>query len=72
VLIATPDEQFKRLTARDFRRNGRVLVVDFWRILSDQLSGAEGIDYIPYGRHDGADGDVLSQLWGQTPTHYGR
>jgi UDPglucose 6-dehydrogenase len=73
VLITTPDEQFKRLTARDFRRNGRVLVVDFWRILSDQLSGVDGIDYVPYGRgHDGVDGDVLSRLWGQTPTHYGR
>jgi UDPglucose 6-dehydrogenase len=73
VLIATPDPEFRRLMARDFRRGGKpVLVVDFWRILSDQLSGVEGIEYVPYGRGAaGADG-VLKQLWGETPTHYGR
>jgi len=75
VLIATPDPEFKRLSARDFRGNGRpVLVVDFWRLLAHELEGAPGIDYVAYGRglarSDGAD--VLQQLWGQTPVHYGR
>src|SRR5262245_22473590 len=48
VLIATPDPEFTRLSVRDFRRNGRpVLVIDFWRILANQLAGAEGIEYVP-------------------------
>ena len=72
VLIATPDPEFKRLTARDFRRDGKpVLVVDFWRILSHELQGIEGIEYVPYGRGGAAGDDVLKQLWGETPTHYG-
>src|SRR5262245_41310538 len=72
VLVATPDPEFKRLTARDFRNGGRpVLVVDFWRVLSDQLSGAAGIEYLPYGR-GGSDPTVLQQLWREIPTHYGR
>ena len=74
VLIATPDPEFKRLSARDFRRDGKsVLVVDFWRILSAELDGAPGIEYMPYGRGPAADRDdqTLKQLWGETPTHYG-
>jgi UDPglucose 6-dehydrogenase len=74
VLIATPDPEFKTLTPRDFRGDGQpVLVVDFWRILSDQLSGAKGIEYVAYGRGAATVGtDVFKQLWGATPTHYGR
>jgi UDPglucose 6-dehydrogenase len=74
VLITNPDPEFKKLTVRDFRRDGRtVLVVDFWRILAAELSGVEGIEYVGYGRgaQKPAD-DVLKQLWGETPTHYGR
>jgi hypothetical protein len=74
VIVATPDPEFTQLAAADFQAEGRtVLVVDFWRILSDRLSGAAGIDYLPYGR--GADDlqpDVFTRLWGATPTHYGR
>jgi len=74
VLIATPDPEFKTITVADFRRGGRpVLVMDFWRILSDQLSGAEGIEYVPYGRGAATlPSDVFTQLWGATPTRYGR
>jgi len=75
VLIATPDPEFKRLTAHDFRANGQpVLVVDFWRLLADKLTGAPGIDYVPYGRGPahGDAADVLKRLWGETPVHYGR
>jgi len=74
VLIATPDPEFTKLTVRDFRTDGRpVLVVDFWRILSAVLSGVDGIEYMPFGR-GGADTavDVFTNLWGATPTHYGR
>ncbi len=74
VLVATPDPEFKTLTADDFRSGGRtVRVVDFWRILSAQLAGAEGIDYVPYGRGAASlPPDVFTQLWGATPKHYGR
>ena len=74
VLIGTPDPEFTRLGARDFRRNGRpVIVVDFWRILSDQLSRADGIEYVPYGHAPATlPAGVLEALWGDTPTRYGR
>ena len=74
VLIATPDPEFKTLTAGDFRSGGRpVLVIDFWRILSEQLSHAKDIEYVPYGRGAATlPTDVFTQLWGATPTHYGR
>ena len=72
VLVATPDPEFTRLTARDFRRDGKpVLVVDFWRILSAELSGVDGIEYMPYGRGGAAADDVLKKLWCETPAHYG-
>jgi UDPglucose 6-dehydrogenase len=74
VLVATPDPEFERLEARDFRSNGRrVLVVDFWRILSPRLAGVPGIEYVPYGRGPAtcSGTNVLEQLWGHTPAHYG-
>ena len=50
-----------------------VLVVDFWRMLSAELDGVSGIEYIAYGRGQLADRDTmtLKQLWGETPMHYG-
>ena len=74
VLIATPDPEFKTLTAADFRRDGRtVVVVDFWRILAGELAGAEGIEYVLYGRGPATaeSADILGQIWGETPKHYG-
>ena len=77
VLVATPDPEFKALTAADFRRDGRkVAVVDFWRILGEALGGVREIEYIPYGRGPAGPGgheetDLLKQLWGETATHYG-
>ncbi len=73
VLIATPDPEFAALTAADFRRDGRTVVVDFWRILADKLSDAPHIEYVAYGRGPAAGGsaDVLQQIWGETPKHYG-
>jgi len=74
VVIATPDPEFKALTAADFQREDRtVTVIDFWRILSDRLKGAAGVEYVGYGRgpaESDKDG-VLQQLWSQTAAHYG-
>jgi UDPglucose 6-dehydrogenase len=73
VLIGTPDPEFTALTARDFRQNGRpVVVVDFWRILSDQLSRTDGIEYVPYGHAPATlPAGALEELWGDTPARYG-
>ena len=74
VLIATAHSEFKTLTARDFRQDSRpVVVVDFWRLLPDQLSRAEGIEYVPYG-HSPATlaAGALEELWRGTPAGYGR
>jgi UDPglucose 6-dehydrogenase len=74
VLIATPDPEFRTLVAGDFTANGRpVTVVDYWRILSDQLTNVPGIEYIPYGRGGSSveGADILNRLWGETAAHYG-
>ena len=74
VLIATADPEFKALRAADFRREGRtVVVVDYWRILADELAHAEGIEYVAYGRGAASTGatDVRKTTWGETPRHYG-
>ena len=74
VLITTPDPEFKALTAADFRRDGRsVTVVDFWRILSDELAAAPGIEYVPYGRGPAAAPTTASfnSSGRRLPTHYG-
>jgi len=74
VLIATPDPEFKALTAADFRRDGRtVVVIDFWRILADELTAVEGIEYVAHGRGPAPSGAVavLKQIWGETSEHYG-
>jgi len=74
VLIATPDPEFRKLVADDFKADGRpVTVVDYWRILSDQLTGVPGIEYIPYGRggSHAAAAEILHRLWGETVTHHG-
>jgi UDPglucose 6-dehydrogenase len=74
VVIATPDPAFAKLTARDFQRKERqVVVIDFWRTLAGVLANVEGIDYLPYGRGPLAPAhDVLRDLWSATPQHYGR
>jgi UDP-N-acetyl-D-mannosaminuronate dehydrogenase len=74
VVVATPDPEFKALTAADFQREGRtVTVIDFWRILSDRLNGLAGVEYVGYGRGpaESDGGGVLQQLWSQTAAHYG-
>jgi len=62
------------LTAADFRRDGRtVVVIDFWRILADELTAVEGIEYVAHGRGPAPSGAVavLKQIWGETSEHYG-
>jgi len=74
VLIGTPDPEFTTLNARDFRQDGRpVVVVDFWRVLSEQLSRADGIEYVAYGHAPATlPAGPLEALWGDTPIRYAR
>lgn len=50
VLITTPDPQFARLEAKDFdAKKGKVLIVDFWRILRETLENRPNIEYVAVG-----------------------
>lgn len=52
VIVTTPDPLYRELRAPDFHpQERRVTVVDCWRILSEQLCGQLGIDYVPLGRN---------------------
>jgi UDPglucose 6-dehydrogenase len=64
VLVTTPDSAFTELKAADFA-GGRYTVVDFWRILDEELAGHPDIDYIPIGRSvdDGGNAARLVDIW---------
>ena len=66
VLITTQDPLFSNLTLKDFQ-NGKeeVIVVDFWRLLNDKLSGQAGIRYIPVGHGENTHENVdnLEKMW---------
>jgi len=65
VLIATPDPEFRTLTAEDFVAPDRQrLVIDFWRLLSGRLANRADVQYWPYGCGDAATGaSILRDLW---------
>jgi UDPglucose 6-dehydrogenase len=64
VLITTPDPAFKGLKPSDFD-GGRYTVVDFWRILDNELAGHPEIDYIPIGHSfdDERNAARLDAIW---------
>jgi UDPglucose 6-dehydrogenase len=66
VLITIPDPKYRHMKAEDFSNHLKpVTVVDFWRILDDELRNHEKIRYIPIGHsnHDGDNAARLKQLW---------
>jgi len=66
VLITTQDPAFANLKLQDFQNAKHdVLVVDFWRILDQELSGKPGIRYIPVGRGDDSQNNTvcLKNMW---------
>ncbi|HEX9961077.1 MAG TPA: nucleotide sugar dehydrogenase [Pyrinomonadaceae bacterium] len=66
VLITTADDEFKALKYDDFNhRSEQLTVVDFWRILSGELSNRENIRYVAVGCNAGDDASVrtLRELW---------
>ena len=68
VLITTADDEFKKLKAEDFINDGKISTVyDFWRILKNELSDTENINYHPIGCSDNnqEQQDFLTELWGK-------
>jgi UDPglucose 6-dehydrogenase len=66
VIITTPDPAFKTLRAEDFKNQwASVLVVDFWRILQEELQNAEHVNYVPIGRDQNEEDNTarLRNLW---------
>jgi len=65
VLITNPDPVFKSLTVEDFLPN--TTVIDFWRILDQELSNKLRINYIPVGRciNDKQYTKQLAKIWNQ-------
>jgi UDPglucose 6-dehydrogenase len=68
IFITTADPKFRSLTITDFTNSSQKTVIDFWRILDQQLIGQPNIRYIPIGRSldDLANAERLRQLWGET------
>lgn len=70
VLITTADPAFTTLTAADFKNDwSQVLVVDFWRILRDQLENDPNINYLGIGlsENDADNAARLKELWWGKP-----
>ncbi len=65
VLITTPDPQFKALKSSDFPNTRRTTVVDFWRILDQELVDQINVEYIPVGRsvNDCDNAAMLAATW---------
>ena len=66
VLVTTRDDAFRNLTAANFLRGrNQVIVIDFWRCLSDSVATAPGIRYVPIGRclDDESAADGIRRLW---------
>jgi UDPglucose 6-dehydrogenase len=69
VLITTPDPFFASLEPEMFvNERSEVLVLDFWRILQNKLSGQKHIKYVPFGNgtNDALNTARLNELWGGT------
>jgi UDPglucose 6-dehydrogenase len=68
VLITTPDPAFKALRADQFSHRP-VVVVDFWRLLAQELAGQANLHYVAVG-HGSTEGDNVQRLldlWGSGP-----
>jgi UDPglucose 6-dehydrogenase len=66
VLVLTPDPEFARLTAADFPKKDRPIVVaDAWRLLAHQLRGHPHIQYLATGcsSTDEQNDAQMAELW---------
>lgn len=68
VIVTTPDPAYSALTRAQFARDGQTItVIDFWRQLAGELSGAPKIRYVAMGRSldDEANSVRLMELWSE-------
>ncbi|HEX9927580.1 MAG TPA: nucleotide sugar dehydrogenase [Pyrinomonadaceae bacterium] len=66
VLITTPDPEFQTLTYTDFNPEfSKITVIDFWRILRNELQNRPNIEYVPVGcsTNDEENSTRLRKLW---------
>ena len=67
VVITTPDPEFRALKAADFGATLErpVTVIDFWRLLKDELKDQPGLRYVALGQSaaDTANGARLRAIW---------
>lgn len=72
VVITTPDPVFKELRVSDFTgmEEREIIVVDFWRLLSAELAGQQGIRYFAIGRSQDDETNTarLARLWSPVVT----
>lgn len=69
ILITTPDPAFKTIKAEDLlKTHSTMTVIDFWRILKEELSGKMNIRYVPIGCSitDEINSNRLDKLWNGT------
>jgi UDPglucose 6-dehydrogenase len=72
VLITTPDKVFTALTADDFRNQwAKVLVVDFWRLLRNEIENQPHIEYLGIGlsENDVDNTARLKTIWCGDSSH---
>jgi UDPglucose 6-dehydrogenase len=72
VLIASADPAFASLKENDFRQEGKTVVIfDCWRLLSEELKGKPGIDYIGLGQapFETTGEEKLKELWAGVSKH---
>lgn len=66
VLITTADPEFQTLTYTDFNPEfSKITVIDFWRILRNELQNRRNIEYVPVGcsTNDEENSTRLRKLW---------
>lgn len=66
VLITTADPEFQALKYEDFNPEfSKITVIDFWRILRDELQNRPNIEYVAVGCsiNDEENGERLHELW---------
>jgi UDPglucose 6-dehydrogenase len=66
VLITTADPEFQTLTYTDFNPEfSKITVIDFWRILRNELQNRPNIEYVPVGcsTNDEENSTRLRKLW---------
>jgi UDPglucose 6-dehydrogenase len=65
VIVTIPDPLFKKLPVSMLKKNAKVTVVDYWRILGEDFKNNPNINYIPVGCsvNEEENAENLKKLW---------